>query len=110
MPAGSESTMTNDTTSGSTSMSTTSSEQFGSINLIVSKLGKKTFGSNFSSKQTNNFILGHELEEIRYRALDNLISKLESHVISELDLVNHKQLFIKLFEKKRKIHVRMKYL
>ncbi len=42
MPVESESTMTNDTTSGSTSMSTTSSEQFGSINLIVSKLGKKT--------------------------------------------------------------------
>ena len=41
MPAESETTMTNDTTSGSTSMSTTSSEQFGSINLIVSKLGRK---------------------------------------------------------------------
>jgi hypothetical protein len=42
--------------------------------------------------------LGHELDEIRTRALDNLISKLNNNVIAENDLANYKQLFIKLFE------------
>jgi hypothetical protein len=32
------------------------------------------------------------------RSLDNLISKLDNHVITESDLSQHKQLFIKLFE------------
>lgn len=63
----------------SSNMSSTASDQVSSINLLVSKLG-------------------HELAEIRTRALDNLISKLENHVINEIDLVQHKQLFIKLFE------------
>lgn len=64
----------------STSLNTTSSsDQISSINTIVAKLG-------------------HELAEIRTRALENLMSKLDNHVISEMDLVQHKQLFIKLFE------------
>ena len=45
-----------------------------------------------------NRIKGHELEEIRLRSLDNLISKLDNHVVTESDLSQHKQLFIKLFE------------
>lgn len=56
-----------------------SSEQTNSINLIIKKLG-------------------HELDEIRVRSLDNLISKLEANLISEDDLSQHKQLFIKLFD------------
>lgn len=64
----------------STSLNTTSSsDQINSINTIVAKLG-------------------HELGEIRTRALENLMSKLDNHVINEMDLVQHKQLFIKLFE------------
>jgi hypothetical protein len=38
------------------------------------------------------------LDEIRLRSLDMITSKLEHNVISEYDLVQHKQLFIKLFE------------
>ncbi|RMZ94720.1 rotatin isoform X2 [Brachionus plicatilis] len=56
-----------------------SSEQSSSLNLIIKKLG-------------------HELDEIRVRSLDNLISKIEAHLISEDDLSQHKQLFIKLFD------------
>lgn len=55
------------------------SDQSTSINLIVSKLG-------------------HDLEEIRSRSLDSLISKLDSQVLTEQDLVQHKQLFVKLLE------------
>ena len=38
------------------------------------------------------------MEEIRNRALSNLISKLNSNVVTESDLVHHKELFVKLFE------------
>jgi len=44
-----------------------------------------------------NYFLGHELEEIRNRALNNLLSKIENNVIIDTDLVQHKQLLIKLF-------------
>lgn len=54
-------------------------DQSNSVNLIIKKLG-------------------HELDEIRVRSLDNLVSKLEANVISEDDLSQNKQLFIKLFD------------
>ena len=39
------------------------------------------------------------MDEIRYRALDNLISKLDTtYSFTESDLVQNKDLFIKLFE------------
>ena len=67
------------------------------------------FSSSLASSNTNeldqstsiNMIikkLGHELEEIRSRSLDNLISKLETEILSEHSLSQHKQLFVKLFE------------
>ncbi|CAF0912001.1 unnamed protein product [Brachionus calyciflorus] len=56
-----------------------SNDQFNSLSLIIKKIG-------------------HELDEIRTRSLDNIISKLESNLISEDDLSQHKQLFIKLFD------------
>ncbi len=43
-------------------------------------------------------IKGHELEEIRERALENLISKLVCKILDEAELAQCKQLFIKLFE------------
>ena len=43
------------------------------------------------------YFLGHELEEIRNRAFNNLLSKIENNVIIDTDLVQHKQLFIRLF-------------
>ena len=42
--------------------------------------------------------IGHELEEIRMRALTSLISKLDANILKEADLAENKQLFIKLFE------------
>ena len=65
-------------TNNNDTLSSTTSDQQNNINLIIKKLG-------------------HDLEEIRLRALNNLISKLENNVITELDLVQHKQLFIKIF-------------
>ncbi len=61
------------------SSSTFTEQQAASISLIITKLG-------------------HDLQEIRSRALENLISKLTNHVITEGDLVQQKQLFIRLFE------------
>jgi hypothetical protein len=43
-------------------------------------------------------LIGHELEEIRLRSLETLVSKLEHNFIKESDLVQHKTLFVKLFE------------
>lgn len=62
-----------------TSSVTDNSDQVASINLIIKKLG-------------------HDLEEIRLRSLDSLISKLNNQVLTEHDLCQHKQLFVKLFE------------
>ena len=55
------------------------SDQMNSITMIISKLG-------------------HDLEEIRSRALNSLTSKLESNILKETDLAENKQLFIKLLE------------
>lgn len=72
--------MSSNTSTCSSSQDTSScSEQAANITLIIGKLG-------------------HDLEEIRSRALANLLSKLSSHVITEHDLIQQKQLFIKLFE------------
>ena len=43
-------------------------------------------------------ILGHPLEEIRLRALDNILSKLEHRLICEADLIQERHLFIRLLE------------
>ncbi|XP_060080267.1 rotatin-like [Ylistrum balloti] len=42
--------------------------------------------------------LGHDLEEIRVRALDNLLSKLEHKLVCDADLVNERHLLIRLIE------------
>ncbi|XP_046578265.1 LOW QUALITY PROTEIN: rotatin-like [Haliotis rubra] len=42
--------------------------------------------------------LGHNLEEIRVRALENILSKLEHKLICDADLVNERHLFIRLLE------------
>ncbi|KAL5022093.1 hypothetical protein ScPMuIL_001248 [Solemya velum] len=41
---------------------------------------------------------GHELEEIRVRALENIIMKLEHKLICEADLIHERHLFIRLLE------------
>ena len=50
--------------------------------------------SNFFIKKKK----GHDLEEIRLRALTSLTSKLDARLLNEADLAENKQLFIKLFE------------
>lgn len=42
--------------------------------------------------------VGHELEEIRTRALLNIVSKLEHNLLCDADLVQEKQLHIRLLE------------
>ncbi|XP_069111957.1 rotatin-like isoform X2 [Argopecten irradians] len=42
--------------------------------------------------------LGHDLEEIRVRALENLLSKLEHKLVCDADLVNERHLLIRLIE------------
>ncbi|XP_041375404.1 rotatin-like [Gigantopelta aegis] len=42
--------------------------------------------------------LGHSLEEIRVRTVDNILSKLEHKLICDADLVNERHLFIRLLE------------
>ncbi|XP_055955288.1 rotatin-like [Patella vulgata] len=42
--------------------------------------------------------LGHNLEEIRVRALDNILSKLNHKLICEADLIHERHLFIRLLE------------
>lgn len=54
-------------------------DQAGMVDLIVKKLG-------------------HELEEIRARSLDNLISKLNTDMISEQSLCHNRQLLVRLFD------------
>jgi hypothetical protein len=75
----SDATNRSEVTSTLMTNSTNELDQSTSINLIIKKLG-------------------HELEEIRMRSLDNLISKLDSEILSEYSLCQHKQLFVKLFE------------
>ncbi|ESO98430.1 hypothetical protein LOTGIDRAFT_231452 [Lottia gigantea] len=42
--------------------------------------------------------LGHNLEEIRVRALENILSKLKHNLICEADLIHERHLFIRLLE------------
>ncbi|CAG5115958.1 unnamed protein product, partial [Candidula unifasciata] len=42
--------------------------------------------------------LGHSLEEIRVRALENILSKLEHSLICDADIIHEKQLYIRLLE------------
>ncbi|XP_078335545.1 rotatin-like [Crassostrea virginica] len=42
--------------------------------------------------------LGHSLEEIRVRSLENLLSKLEHNLVCDSDLVNERHLMIRLIE------------
>ena len=42
--------------------------------------------------------LGHNLEEIRVRSLQNILSKLDHGLVCDLDLVQEKQLHIRLLE------------
>jgi rotatin len=43
-------------------------------------------------------ITGHELQEIRLRALNNVVSKLEHGFVSERELVAHKDLIVNLLD------------
>jgi rotatin len=43
-------------------------------------------------------ISGHNLEEIRVRALENIISKLDNHLICEQDIIHERHLMIRLLE------------
>lgn len=50
---------------------------------------------------TNNFrfvCLGHEVEEIRVRALKNILFKLDHKLVCAVDLVHEKQLLINLLK------------
>lgn len=47
---------------------------------------------------TNNYLSGHELEQIRQRALSNLIAKLDNGLISLEELANEKYLHVILLE------------
>ncbi|XP_077865455.1 rotatin-like, partial [Saccoglossus kowalevskii] len=42
--------------------------------------------------------LGHQLEEIRVRSMNNIISKLDHNVICEADVVQEKYFLIRLLE------------
>ena len=42
--------------------------------------------------------VGHHLEEIRIRALENILSKLEHKLICDSDLIQERHLFIRLLE------------
>lgn len=42
--------------------------------------------------------LGHNLEEIRLRALENILSKLRNGIICNEDLIHHKELFVNLLQ------------
>jgi hypothetical protein len=42
--------------------------------------------------------IGHPVEEIRLRALENLQSKLDLQLISDVDILQYKYLYIKLLE------------
>ncbi len=44
------------------------------------------------------FRLGHPVEEIRLRALENLQAKLDLKLISDIDILQYKHLYIKLLE------------
>ena len=44
------------------------------------------------------FHTGHTLEEIRVRALQNLLSKLEHNLLCDADLVQEKHMHIRLLE------------
>ena len=41
---------------------------------------------------------GHSLEEIRLRALENILSKLRNGIIFTEDLIHHKELIVNLLE------------
>ena len=43
-------------------------------------------------------LTGHSLEEIRIRALENVLSKLEHQLICDADLIQEKSLYIRLLE------------
>lgn len=42
--------------------------------------------------------VGHSLEEIRIRALDNILSKLRNGIICIEDLIHHRELFVNLLQ------------
>ena len=44
------------------------------------------------------FLSGHPVEEIRLRALENLQRKLDLKLISDVDILQYKYLYIKLLE------------
>lgn len=44
------------------------------------------------------FLTGHDLEEIRVRALENLLSKLEHKLICDADLIHERHLLIRIVE------------
>ena len=48
--------------------------------------------------KTMVFKIGHPVEEIRLRALENLQAKLDLKLISDTDILQYKHLYIKLLE------------
>jgi hypothetical protein len=44
------------------------------------------------------FLTGHDLEEIRVRAFENLLSKLEHKLICDADLIHERHLLIRIVE------------
>ncbi|KAK3086250.1 hypothetical protein FSP39_015771, partial [Pinctada imbricata] len=57
-----------------------------------------TCTSNFIKQSICTVFSGHSLEEIRVRALENLLSKLEHKLICDADIVNERHLLIRLLE------------
>ena len=74
--------------------------------IVVDKLLVQPLANKFAYK-FNEFLkgillffcfIGHNLEEIRVRSLENLLSKLEHNLVCDSDLVNERHLMIRLIE------------
>lgn len=67
--------------------------------LATCVLWKKSSLSNFIlMRSLCNTLLGHHVEEIRVRALKNILFKLEHKLVCAADLVHERQLLINLLE------------
>ncbi|CAF4063772.1 unnamed protein product, partial [Rotaria sp. Silwood2] len=66
-----------------------------SIPWIDIKMSEGDFDKSFSTLISK---LGHPVEEIRLRALENFQAKLDLKIISDVDILQYKYLYIKLLE------------
>ncbi len=67
-----------------------------SFSTLISKLGNQI--NIFHTKINRFYFPGHPVEEIRLRALETLQAKLNLKLISDVDILQYKYLYIKLLE------------